>query len=156
ADITLAGEQAKNTPVQVIGSPAFSNIPPDCLSTGAPEDTLQDLGANGILGVGVFRQDCGLACTFTGAANPGIYYVFALGSCPVTSQALTQQLQNPVWLFASDNNGVGITLPSVPVGGLAGTMGMMRFGIGTQSDNALGSSQIQTTDAVGNFTTIFN
>jgi hypothetical protein len=156
ADITLAGEQAKNTPVQVIGSPAFSNIPANCLSTGAPEDTLADLGANGILGVGLFRQDCGLACTFTGSANPGIYYVCALGPCTVTTQALAQQVQNPVWLFPSDNNGVGITLPSVPAGGLAGTMGMMRFGIGTQPDNSLGSGQVQTTDAVGNFTTVFN
>src|SRR5262245_28948663 len=156
ADITLAGEQARNTAVQVIGSPGFSNIPAGCLSTGVPEDTLADLGANGILGVGLFRQDCGLACTFPGSSNPGLYYVCASGSCAVTTQALAQQVQNPVWLFASDNNGIGITLPSVPAGGLSGTMGMIRFGIGTQSDNSLGSSQVQTTDAAGNFTTIFN
>ena len=156
ADITLAGEQAKNTPVQVIGAPAFSNIPQGCLSTGAPEDTLADLGANGILGIGLFRQDCGFACTFTGSSNPGLYYLCTFGSCTVTAEPLTQQVQNPIWLFSSDNNGVAITLPSVPVGGLLATMGMMRFGIGTQSDNALGASQVQTTDVAGNFTTIFN
>src|SRR4029077_4571174 len=156
ADITLAGEQAKNTPVQVIGAPAFSNIPQGCLSTGAPEDTLADLGANGILGIGLFRQDCGLACTFAGSSNPGIYYLCTFGSCTVTAEPLTQQVQNPIWVFSSDNNGVAITLPSVPVGGLLATMGMMRFGIGTQSDNALGASHVQTTDVAGNFTTIFN
>src|SRR4029077_16228091 len=113
-------------------------------------------GANGILGVGLFRQDCGFACTFTGSSNPGIYYVCSAGSCTVTAEALGQQVQNPIWLFSSDNNGVAITLPSVPVGGQLATMGMMRFGIGTQSDNALGASRVQTTDASGNFTTIFN
>jgi hypothetical protein len=156
ADITLAGEQAKNTPIQVIGAPAFSNIPQGCLSTGAPENTLADLGANGILGIGLFRQDCGFACTFTGSSNPGVYYVCSSGACTVTAEALGQQVQNPIWLFSSDNNGVAITLPSVPVGGQLATMGMMRFGIGTQSDNALGASRVQTTDASGNFTTIFN
>jgi Protein of unknown function (DUF3443) len=31
----------------------------------------------------------------------------------------------------------------------------MAFGIGTQSDNALGSAKVQTVDADGNFTTIY-
>jgi len=47
-------------------------------------------------------------------------------------------------------------LPTVPVGGLLATMGVMRFGIGTQSDNGLGTAKVQTTDVSGNFTTIFN
>jgi hypothetical protein len=156
ADITLAGEQAKNTPIQVIGAPSFSNIPASCSSTGAPEDTLADLGANAILGVGLFRQDCGPACTFAGSSNPGVYFACPISGCQVTTQPLAQQVQNPVWLLSSDNNGVSIVLPSVPVGGLAGTMGMMRFGIGTQSDNGLGSAQVQTADPGGNITTIFN
>jgi uncharacterized protein DUF3443 len=156
ADITLAGEQAKNAPIQVIGAPAFSNIPPSCSSTGAPENTLTDLGANGILGVGLFRQDCGPACTFTGSSNPGVYYACPIGGCQVTAEPLAKQVQNPVWLFSSDNNGVSILFPAVPIGGQAGTMGMMRFGIGTQSDNGLGSAQVQTADLGGNFTTIFN
>jgi len=156
ADINLAGETAKNTPIQLIGAPNFSSIPPNCLSSGPPENTLADLGANGILGLGLFREDCGLACTFTGSSNPGLYYVCSLGSCQVTSVPLAQQVQNPVWLFSSDNNGISIQLPAVPVGGLLATMGTLRFGIGTQSDNALGSAQVQTTDLSGNITTIFN
>lgn len=156
ADIDLAGERAKNAPIQVIGAPAFSTIPPNCSNTGSPEDTVTDLGANGILGVGLFRQDCGFSCTFTGSSNPGLYFVCSFGACQVTAVPLAQQVQNPVWLFSSDNNGVAIQLPAVPVGGLLATMGIMRFGIGTQSDNALGTAQVQTTDVVGNFTTFFN
>jgi hypothetical protein len=156
ADIELAGEQAKNAPIQVIGAPAFSTIPPSCSSTGSSEDTLTDLGANGILGVGLFRQDCGFSCTFSGSSNPGLYFVCSFGACQVTGVPLTQQVQNPVWLFSSDNNGVAIQLPAVPVGGLLATMGIMRFGIGTQPDNGLGAAQVQTTDVTGNFTTVFN
>src|SRR5882724_836905 len=49
ADIRLGGEQASAVPIQVIGSPAFTNIPASCSSAGTPEDTLDALGANGIL-----------------------------------------------------------------------------------------------------------
>ena len=44
---------------------------------GAAENTLDALGANGVLGVGLFRQDCGSACVSLGSSNPGFYY-----SCP--------------------------------------------------------------------------
>ncbi len=156
ADVKLAGETASNIPIQVIGAPAFGIVPGDCLSMGTPENTLSDLGANGILGVGLFRQDCGPGCTFSGSSNPGLYYLCSGNSCQVTTQALTQQLQNPVWMFKSDNNGVSVTLPTVPIGGLLSTSGSITFGIGTQSDNGLGGAQVQTTDVNGNFTTIFS
>jgi hypothetical protein len=53
------------------------------------------------------------------------------------------QATNPVAAFSSaDNNGVLITLQSVPAGGAAdGTIsGSLIFGIGTQTDNALAST----------------
>jgi hypothetical protein len=153
ADIKLGGEQASAVPIQVIGSPAFTNIPASCSSAGAPEDTLNALGANGILGVGLFRQDCGGGCTVTGSSNPGFYYTCPTSGCQSIAQALTRQLQNPVWLFPTDNNGVVIQLPSVPVGGAATVTGMMAFGIGTQSDNALGAAKVLTVDPNGNITT---
>ena len=71
ADLTIAGEQAKNLSIQVIGGTAFTNIPTSCSSNGAEEDDLKNLGANGILGIGSFVQDCGEACTVTGSNNPG-------------------------------------------------------------------------------------
>ena len=156
ADVKLAGETAANVPIQVIGAPAFGIVPGDCLTAGVPENTLADLGANGILGIGLFRQDCGGGCTFTGSSNPGMYYLCVSNSCQVTAQPLTQQLQNPIWVFSSDNNGVAVTLPTVPIGGVVSVSGSITFGIGTQSDNGLGSAHVQTTDGDGNFTTIYN
>jgi Protein of unknown function (DUF3443) len=78
-----------------------------------PEDDLASLRANGILGVGIFAQDCGSACTTRGASNPGVYYTCPASGCQVTTESLSDQVQNPVPLFAADNNGVIIELPSV-------------------------------------------
>jgi hypothetical protein len=156
ADVKLAGKQASNVPIQVVGESAFSNIPSHCSDTGAAENTVADLGANGILGVGFYREDCGQACASNGSSNPGLYYTCPVGGCTVTPVASARQLQNPVWLFSGDNNGVMIQLPSVPAGGTATVNGSMIFGISTQSNNALGSARVLTADASGNFTTIFN
>jgi hypothetical protein len=66
----------------------------------------------------------------------------------------TAQVTNPVAAFSSsDNNGVLVTLPSVPATGAAdGTiMGSLTFGIGTQSDNALASgATVYGLDQYGN------
>lgn len=156
ADMTIAGEQAKSLPIQVIGSSSFSTIPNACTSFGAPEDDLSTLGANGILGVGPYAQDCGTACTVSGASNPGLYYECPAGGCAVTAQSLSKQVLNPVVLFATDNNGVIIEFPSV-TGSEVSVSGSMIFGIGTQANNGLGSATVYTMDpSSGNFTTIFN
>jgi hypothetical protein len=156
ADIKLSGETASNAAIQVIGSPQFPTIPSGCSSTGPAEDTLADLGVNGILGLSVFRDDCGPACASSGSSNPGLYYTCPSTGCVVIAQPQPQQLQNPVWLFSSDNNGVMIQLPSVASGGAATLTGMLVFGIGTESDNSLGTTRLFTTDGAGNFTTVFN
>ena len=74
ADITISGEKAQNVPMQVV-DPTFSAVPQACKNGGVSEnDTIQTLGANGILGVGPFAQDCGSQCALTGNSNPGWYY----------------------------------------------------------------------------------
>jgi hypothetical protein len=156
ADIKLAGEQASSVPMQVIGTNVFA-VPAGCTNTGlASEETLQALGANGVLGVGSFRQDCGPACALTGAQNPGLYFSCPGSGCVVTSEGIANQVQNPVWLFASDNNGVVIRLPSVPATGATTVSGSLIFGIGTQSNNALGGATIFNVNSQGEFTTVFN
>jgi hypothetical protein len=155
ADVRLAGEQASSLPIQVIGETAFPNIPTDCTNAGAAEDTLEDLGANGILGIGLFLQDCGLACAFVGSSNPGLYYACSASGCQATAEPLAKQLQNPVALFPTDNNGVLIQLPTVPIGGAVSVTGALVFGIGTQTNNGLGSAKVLTVDADGNITTLF-
>jgi hypothetical protein len=153
ADIKMGGEQASNAAVQIIGTtPA---VPAACASSGTSENTLDTLGANGVLGVGLFREDCGPTCAATGSSNPGVYYSCPASGCRIIAQPLARQLQNPIALFATDNNGVVIQLPSVPVGGAPTSTGMMIFGIGTQSDNALGAAKVLTVDANGNLSTSY-
>jgi hypothetical protein len=73
----------------------------------------------------------------------------------VTTQGLAQQVSNPVSFFATDNNGVIVELPAVS-GVQASLTGSLIFGIGTQSNNGLGSATVYTIDPdTGSFTTTF-
>jgi len=148
ADISLpiSGETATNVIVHVIGAtsagnPANANpscVPPPPLVT---ENTVPSFGANGILGVGPFINDCNSFgnCTGTGSA---IYYgCTAAASCAKTTVQLAQQLPNPAKLFATDNNGVIVELPPVgDTGTVEPLQGTLVFGIGTQSNNGLGGA----------------
>jgi Protein of unknown function (DUF3443) len=155
ADIRVAGEQASSVPIQLIGDPGFPSIPASCSNSGPPENTVPTFGANGLLGVGLFLQDCGPGCAQ--GAVPGTYYSCPAGGCVSTQIALASQLQNPVGMFATDNNGVVIQLPSVPAAGLATASGSLVFGIGTQSNNGLGSAKVLTVDPdTGDIVTTFN
>lgn len=153
ADVQISGEKAGSVPIQVLSDTDFA-VPGSC-SNGSPNsaDTVANLGANGILGVGVFPQDCGdLSCP----ASANSYYECPTSGCVPISQAAAQQVANPVARFATDNNGVIVEMPAV-LGSEATVSGSLVFGIGTQSNNALGSAQVYTVDgSTGNFSTTFN
>ena len=155
ADIRIAGEQASSVPIQVIGDSSFPAIPSSCSSSGPPENTVIDFGANGLLGVGVFAQDCGSACAQS--TIPGTYYICPTHACQPVQATLDRQLQNPVALFATDNNGVIVQLPAMDANGALMVTGSIIFGIGTQADNGLGSATILGTDPnTGTIVTIYN
>ena len=143
-DLQIAGEQAKSMAVQIIGDPAFPSIPADCSNSGPPENDVSTFGANGLLGIGPFLQDCGPACVQS--TFPGFYYSCPQTGCVATQVPLANQLQNPVGLFSVDNNGAVIELPAVPAGGAASATGSLIFGIGTQGNNGLGSATVLPTD----------
>lgn len=153
ADLQISGERASSVPIQVLSDSDFP-VPHACASRGAPMNTLSALGANGILGVGTFAEDCGGACVMPGPSNPGLYYECPTSGCMVIGESLSQQLHNPVALFAKDNNGVIIELPAVS-GPQPSVSGSLVFGIGTQSNNGLNGATVYTTDASGNFATTF-
>ena len=143
ADLIIGSKTAAAIPIQVIGDVEASPVPASCI-TGPQENTVQTFGANAILGIGNFLTDCGNACETS--AIPGTYYgCSSNGGCQSIAIPVTQQLQNPVSLFAADNNGVVLLLPSVasPSTTVSGTL---IFGIGTQSNNAVGNAQIYTLD----------
>jgi Protein of unknown function (DUF3443) len=155
ADIKMAGEVASSVPIQIVAPANFLAPPNDCTAGGTPAQTVSDLGANGILGVGLQRQDCGPACASV-TSPPAVYFGCPSTGCFIGSVSVTEQLQNPVWMFPQDNNGLLIVLPQVGPNGAVSVSGSMIFGIGTQSDNALSGAQAQAADAFGNFTTTFN
>lgn len=163
ADIKLAGEIGSSVPMQLIdsSSPTKFPVPSDCLSGGgADANTVQALGANGILGVGNFQQDCGTSCANN--AIPGTYYVCAAnGTCSPTAVPVDFQVQNPVSTFPQDNNGLLISLPSIPIpqggadSGAPTVAGSLIFGIGTQTDNGIGAAVIYKLNQSGNIQTVF-
>jgi hypothetical protein len=157
ADVQMAEEKASSVPIQIISaSPTFA-VPSSCLSLGnGPSlNTVALLGGNGILGIGPFPQDCGGACTSASAQLPSQYFLCPSGVCQVPAVPLADQVWSPVVLFAQDNNGVLISLPSIPAGGQATVSGSLIFGIGTQTNNALGSAQVYATDDYGNIQTTY-
>jgi len=144
ADLSIAGEKAGSLPIQVIGDASFPTIPASCSNSGPPENTVMAFGANGLLGVGLFLQDCGAGCAQS--AIPGTYYSCRANGCVPVATTLNKQLQNPVALFSSDNNGVVIQLPALPAAGAVTANGSLIFGIGTQSNNALGGAVVLGVD----------
>jgi hypothetical protein len=155
ADFKIAGKQASSLPLQVIADPKFPLVPGACAASGRSKSSMAALGANGILGLAIFRQDCGRACELS--SSPGLYYTCPATGCQPAVMPLALQLQHPVALFASDNNGVIIELPAVSPGGAARISGSLVFGIGTQANNSIGSASVIGVDAsTANFTTVYN
>jgi hypothetical protein len=147
ASVQVGGESASNVPIQVMGDPSFeSEIPTACSSTGSEEDTLATFGANAILGIGPFSDDCGGGCS-NDAAN-GWYYACpanatSTSSCTGVEVIESQQVTNPVALFQTDNNGEVIQMPAVTEGAGSAT-GTLIFGIGTESNNSVNAKTILT------------
>jgi hypothetical protein len=157
ADLTVSGESASSVPVQIIGDSRYPSVPADC-SGSAPteEDTVATFGANGILGIGPFPSDCGEFCTES-VPEPAIYYACSTESaCMATTVPEASQVPNPVTLFATDNNGSIITLPSAPSAGTTTLTGSLIFGIDTESNNASGTETVVPIATSGFITTVFN
>ncbi|MFZ3083378.1 DUF3443 domain-containing protein [Rhodoferax ferrireducens] len=153
ADVVLGGKTAASVPIQVIADPSFNSPADTCSVGGTAMTTAKALGANGILGIGLFKEDCGERCN--NIVNNGSYYTCTDANCTVITGAKTtsldQQVQNPVPLFDTDNNGVQIALPAITSTGVPTWDGILTFGIGTQS---LASVTVLTPDSSGYFTTV--
>jgi hypothetical protein len=116
--------------------------------------------------VGTSVQDCGLNCAAGQTFSGYPYYVCPDNACQAAAVPVAQQVANPVAFFAQDNNGVEILLPaissagapSLPYTSADGTSlvpaGQLIFGVGTQSNNALGSATLYALDGNGNFPTV--
>ena len=168
ATVQIASETATSVPINVFDdSGSYSPAAPSgctTLTVNKSLSSLKELHANGILGVGVFPSDCGESCAQCAAAPGGcgpfntFYYSCNSTSrvCNPTEVALNAQVRNPVISFATDNNGVILQLPAIASSGVPTAVGSITFGIGTQSNNALGSATVLTLNGGGFFTTMFD
>jgi len=156
ADIILGNEPAVRVPIQIIDS-TFSGYNSCSLNGQYTLDTSpSEAGFNGILGVGLFAEDCGSGCTSD--AGNGMYYTCGGSNCSGTTVSLLSQVQNPVALLPQDNNGVIVQLPSINLGGSPSVNGFLVLGIGTRSNNMPPSSvTVYPADpSTGDFKTFFN
>ena len=139
ADVKIGGETALSVPVQVLGELPQSASPGGTgnkCATGTLNNTPARLAANGILGVGPAHYDCGSNCVTT-FANGAYYSCPGPAYCNNSVMPLSGQVANPVNSFATDNNGVLITMPGISASGATSATGSITFGIGTQANNAL-------------------
>ena len=144
-DVTIGQRTLPMLPINVVSDPAAGTAPGSC-STGAGSSigTVAAFGANGVMGIGYFLQDCGQDCA--GSAFPGQYYACPDTGCVPTTVAVNQQLQNPVGALTTDNNGAVIALPNANADGQATVTGTLYFGIGTESNNGAGTTQFLTVE----------
>ncbi len=157
-DLKVGGEAVANMPIQVVGDgDRFAAVPTQCSAGGGNSLTaIKDIGGNGILGIGVTTNDCGPRCTVAGGSSSAAYYDCPASGCAaIISRAATttvpfEQLPNPVAAMAVNNNGSIISLPALPDTGARTLTGTLYFGIGTQTNNALGGATIVTTSSSAN------
>ncbi len=153
ADVTLGNEPPVYVPIQVIDS-TFFTVPSSCGTPDTGPFDTPGVGFNGILGVGVFKEDCGSGCK--SFSNNGLYYSCNNTGCSGVAVALANQVQNPVASLPTDSNGVIVELPSISSNGTTSANGNLVLGIGTQSNNMPNGVTTFQTDFVGEIRTLFN
>lgn len=142
ADVHLSGEKASNVNIHLIGDTTYA--PPSSCTTGlSAASSPQTTGFNGILGV--YGQN-DYSCSSNSSTPCPLPYAVCTSSdgrppfCTPTPQPPALQVWNPVALFPIDNNGVVFDLPGIPPTGATNVQGSLFFGVGTETNNHLGSA----------------
>lgn len=154
ADVRLGNAglmTASSLPIQLVQAQTNTGSTTCPQGSGAAITSTTSLGAKGILGIGLFAEDCGASCV--GSALAGFYYQCTGGACTGTTLPRASQIANPVSRFATDNNGLAVVLPTVTGSTATSLSGAVLFGIGTQSNNQPGSARLLTTNGSGYITT---
>ena len=145
ADVVLGGAPPVRVPIQII-TPTFGG---QSVSSNPCNETVDNdpdsVNLNGILGIGVFREDCGRACEED--SNNTLYFSCEAGSCAGAVVPLSNQVQNPVWLLPTGNNGVVLALPNVPTTGAPSVTGTLILGIDPAAGHTPPSAVLKTEDS---------
>jgi hypothetical protein len=137
AKVKLGDLTTSAIPIQIIGQ-SDVNTPSSCsIGNGPSIDSQVALSSNGIIGIGLFRNDCGLSC----AATPTYTYL----ACDTSGCTPVAALPSP------HNNGSVIRLPSPPPTGSGDIYGKLVFGIGTDANNTFQRMNIIPTNTAGLF-----
>ena len=150
AGIILADEPAIQVSIQVVDS-SFGTRSAGCSNA---DTSPAAAGFNGILGVGLFTEDCGATCA--NSTSNGLYYACNGTTCNGTTVSVASQVRNPAALLPRDNNGVILQLPAVALGGTSSVNGTLLLGIDTQSNNVPDAVTVYSANASGVFTTQFS
>jgi hypothetical protein len=161
AHVILGGEEAVHIPIQVIDRD-FANYTAACMNTvdqSPPGQDAASAGFNGILGVGLFAEDCGEICQ---VFNTTLYFNCDPSDTsappqnspckPTNALVSTEQLKNPIAALGVDNNGLIVQLPIVPQGGAESVEGNVILGIDTRTASSVGYADNSASSGLITFT----
>ncbi len=155
ADVQIGGEKSSNLPIQIIGDATFAaSVPASCSSSGPSENTVQEFGANGILGSASSVRTAARAASRRAFA--GAYYSCPTTGCVPIAVALTDQLQTRFGASRATTMVPSLSCRRSLPPARRLRRGSLVFGIGTESNNSLGMATVLTVDPdTGNITTLF-
>ena len=149
ADVVIGKERAANVPIQVLQSDLPAPLIEQCgdnpvlAQDVASASNLKKLGANGILGVGIYVHD---------GQN---YFNCTTSSACLIAPTASEQVQNPAALFPVNNNGVVVQMPHIGDKGATTVNGFLVFGISTQPNNQLDTATVVALNRSGGFTSTY-
>jgi hypothetical protein len=121
ADLALGDEKAVGANIHVV-HPNYQSLKDGCASV--PSD-----GRNGILGIS----------TAMASSNGQNYFSCSALGCAASAISDNQKALNPIAYLSQNKNGFIISTPAVPETGTKNLEGVIKFGIGTQTNNQLQS-----------------
>lgn len=150
ADVVIGQEPAAKIPIQIVDVD-YGTKPADCTNS----DVDNSVGFNGILGIGLFTEDCGEGCAQI--VSNRFYFNCSGTTCSEASVEIAKQVKNPVAAMPLDNNGVILEFPTIGPDGAVMLDGTLTMGIGTQLNNQPETAvTTYPADQYGNFKTSYN
>lgn len=144
SETTSTGPSSTGTPIQII-DPSYSPNLVNSGNCGTPEYSPQVSGFNGIMGIGMFQNDCPGCVNSSNISGTPFYAECSNGTCSASATPAIDQVANPISsLQGSDNNGTILEInnpTSFPASGTSGVTGSLVLGLdsGESNNNTTGT-----------------